>query len=150
MKRTCLILWLLISFSVLWLPRASAQERMRVNLSDGSVIEVAIDDIRKLTFDLTTDLAKPTEWVQQFLKVKTYPNPAREYLNIDYSLAAKGEVVLEIYSLGGNQLLNRTFGDQPAGQYQYRWNTTDVPSGMYICRIRQNSQIVSEKIIVKK
>lgn len=139
-----------MSFSVLWLPRASSQERMRVNLSDGSVIEIAIDDIRKLTFDLTTDLAKPTEWVQQFLKVKTYPNPARECLNIDYSLAAKGEVVLEIYSMSGNQLLNRTFGDQQPGEYQYRWNTMNVPAGMYICRIRQNSEVISEKIIVKK
>lgn len=140
----------MVSFNLLFLPRASTQEYMRVNLKDGSVIEIAINDIRKLTFDLTTDLAKPTEWVQQFLKIKAYPNPARDYLNLDYTLAAKGEVVLEVYSIGGNQLLSRTFGQQQAGEYQYRWNTMNVPAGMYICRIRQNNEIVSEKVIVKK
>ena len=150
MKKTLLLLCLMVSFNLLFLPRASTQEYMRVNLKDGSVIEIAIDDIRKLTFDLTTDMAKPTEWVQQFLKIKAYPNPARDYLNIDYTLAAKGEVLLEVYSIGGNQLLSRTFGQQQAGEYQYRWNTMNMPAGMYICRIRQNSEVVSEKIIVKK
>lgn len=150
MKKTLLLLCLMVSFNLLFLPRASTQEYMRVNLKDGSVIEIAIDDIRKLTFDLTTDMAKPTEWVQQFLKIKAYPNPARDYLNIDYTLAAKGEVLLEVYSIGGNQLLSRTFGQQQAGEYQYRWNTVNMPAGMYICRIRQNSEVVSEKIIVKK
>jgi hypothetical protein len=140
----------MVTFNLLLLPRASTQENMRVNLKDGSVIEVAIDDIRKLTFDLSTDLEQSGEVIQQLLKIKAYPNPAREFVNFDYSLAAKGDVFLEVYSINGNLVLRMNFGDQPAGEYQYRWNTADVPSGMYICRIRQNSEIVSEKIIVKK
>ncbi|HOW24772.1 MAG TPA: T9SS type A sorting domain-containing protein [Bacteroidales bacterium] len=150
MKKTLLLLCLTASFYMLFLPRASTQENMRVNLKDGSVIEIAIDDIRKLTFDLTTDLEQPGEIIQQLLKFKAYPNPARDFVNFDYTLASKGDVFLEVYGISGNLVLKMNFGDQQAGAYQYHWSTADVPSGMYICRIRQNGEIVSEKIIVKK
>ena len=150
MKKALLFLCLTAVFSLLFLPRGSTQENMRVNLKDGSVIEMAIDDIRKLTFDLTTDVQQHGEIIQQLLKIKAYPNPARDLVNLDYTLAVKGSVFLEVYSISGNLVLKKDFGDKQAGQYQYRWNTTDVPSGMYICRIKQNSEIVNEKIIVKK
>ncbi len=150
MKKTLLFLCLTVSFNLLLLPRASTQENMRVNLKDGSVIEIAIDDIRKLTFDLSTGLEQQGALVQQLLKIKAYPNPARDYVNLDYSLAIKGDVFLEVYTIGGNLRLSKSFGEQQSGEYQYRWNTMDVPSGLYICRIRQNSEIVSEKVIVKK
>ncbi|MBP6978950.1 MAG: T9SS type A sorting domain-containing protein [Bacteroidales bacterium] len=150
MKKTLLFLCLTVSFGLLFLPRASTQENMRVNLKDGSVIEVAIDDIRKLTFDLSTDLQQPGEIIQQLLKIKAYPNPAREFVNVDYTLASQGDVFLEVYGINGNLVLKMNFGDQQAGEYQYRWSTADVPSGIYICRIRHNTEIVSEKIIIKK
>ena len=69
MKKALLFLCLTAVFSLLFLPRGSTQENMRVNLKDGSVIEMAIDDIRKLTFDLTTTwvsgviAAALTKWV---------------------------------------------------------------------------------------
>ncbi|MDD5508968.1 MAG: T9SS type A sorting domain-containing protein [Bacteroidales bacterium] len=150
MKKTLLFLCLTVSFGLLFLPRGSTQENMRINLKDGSVIELAIDDIRKLTFDLSTDLQHHGEIIGQLLKIKAYPNPARDQVNLDYTLSVKGSVFLEVYSISGNLVSKKNFGDQQAGQYQYRWNATDVPSGMYICRIRHNSEIVSEKIIVKK
>ncbi|HNS16971.1 MAG TPA: T9SS type A sorting domain-containing protein [Bacteroidales bacterium] len=150
MKKTLLFLSLTVSFNLLLLPRASTQENMRVNLKDGTVIELAIDDIRKLTFDLNTGLAQHGALVQQLLKIKAYPNPARDHVNLDYALAVKGDVLLEVYTIGGSLRLNKSFGEQQPGEYQYRWNTTDVPSGLYVCRIRQNNEIVSEKVIVKK
>ena len=150
MKKILLFLCLTVSFNLLLLPRASTQENMRVNLKDGSVIEIAIDDIRKLTFDLSTSVEQQGALVQQLLKIKAYPNPARDHINLDYTLAVKGDVFLEVYTIGGNLRLSKSFGEQQSGEYQYRWNTTDVPSGLYICRIRQNSEIVSEKVIVKK
>ena len=150
MKKPLLFLCMAVSFNLLFLPRGSTQENMRVNLKDGSVIEIAIDDIRKLTFDLTTDVEQHGELIQQLLKIKAYPNPARDFVNLDYSLAIKGIVFLEVYNIGGNLLISTNFGEQQPGEYQYRWNTTDVPAGLYICRIRQNNEIVSEKIIIKK
>ena len=65
---------------------AKAQEYMRINKSDGTVMEIAISDIRKITFDNLTAVPLQHPVMQQLLKMKLYPNPANEYVNINYTL----------------------------------------------------------------
>jgi hypothetical protein len=126
-----------------------SQDLMRINLKDGSVMEFSIDDIRKLTFDTTTEIRQYGDVIGKFLTLKAYPNPARDYVNIEYTLAARGEVLIEIFSLNGRHLESIDRGHEESGTYLYKWLTTPIPSGIYVCRIRQNKEIVTEKIIIK-
>jgi len=127
-----------------------AQEVMRVNMKDGTVMEFAIDDIRKLTFDNSSGLFQYSETVGQLLTMKAFPNPASDRVNIAYSLSSAGEVTVEIFNMNGLRLESFDRGYQETGEYLYQWHLPEIPSGIYICRIRQGKEIVSEKIIVKK
>lgn len=131
-------------------PALKAQENLRINLDDGTVIEIPLNEIAKLTFDLTTDLDQRPELLKQLLKLKAYPNPAKDFVTFDYSLPEQGKVLIEIFNISGIRQQSLDLGLQQEGDYQYRWNTLHLSSGTYICRIQQNNQIVSEKIIVKK
>lgn len=151
MKKTQLkLLWLLAAFLLLYQPTLSAQEFMRIKLNDGSVMIIALSDVQKLTFDIPSGIGEQSDLVKQLLKLKVYPNPARDYLNLDYSLAEQGHVWLEVFNAVGNRIMSKTNGLQQPGDYQFQWLLPDVPPGLYICRVKQNNNIVSEKIIVKK
>ena len=144
------LLWVLAAFLLPGIQPSMAQEFMQINLSNGSVMEIPIADIQKLTFDLSTGIQPNSQVLTQLLKFKAYPNPAKDYLNLDYTLVNEGEVLLEVLNIGGERVFSKTLGQQQPGDYQHRWQTQNVPSGTYICRIQQNKEIVSEKIIIKK
>lgn len=126
------------------------QETMRVNMKNGTVMEFAIAEITKLTFDNSTDIERYSETVGRLLKMKAFPNPARDHVNIEYTLASCGEVAVEIFNMNGLRMEALDRGNQVAGEYQLQLYLPDVPAGIYICRIRQNNETVSEKIIIKK
>lgn len=126
-----------------------AQQYMRINQSDGTVLEIAIADIQKLTFDLTTGIQQHPELVKQLLKLKVFPNPAKNYVVLDYSLHEKGNVDIEIYTMQGLLVEKINQGIQTSGVYEYRIKTNHLAVGTYVCRVQQNNQSVTQKIIVK-
>lgn len=128
---------------------ARSQEYMRINKSDGTVMEITISDIRKITFDNLTAVPFQHPIMQQLLKMKLYPNPAKEYVNIDYTLAGTGVVQIDIYSLAGKIISSYTPGYLHKGNYTHRWQTKGIPTGTYICKISQNQIIIAEKVIIK-
>jgi hypothetical protein len=128
---------------------ARAQQYMRINQSDGTLLEIAIADIQKLTFDLTTGIQQHPELVKQLLRFKAFPNPAKEYVMLDYSLHEKGNVNIEIYNMQGLLIERINQGLQHPGGYNFRINTQHLAAGTYICRVQQNNESVTQKIIVK-
>lgn len=153
MKNTTLRTRLLaaILFIILITPGyTGAQETMRVNLSDGTVMEYAIDDIRKLIFDTTIGIHEVSGVIERFLTMKTYPNPASDHVNIEYSLAGSGQVTIELFNINGFRIHFLDRGWQVDGEYHYQWHTPHLPPGLYICRIWKNKENISEKIIIRK
>ena len=148
-KQTLQLILLAAAFTSFILPCLKAQEYMRISQSDGTVVEIAIADIQKLTFDNLVSVPLQNTVVQRLLKMKLYPNPAREFVNINYTLPADGEVTIEIFTLNGNLLITSNHGNQSAGDYNYHWQTTGIKPGTYLCIIKQNQEIVSEKVLVK-
>jgi len=136
-------------FTCFMLTGLKAQEYVRISQCDGTVVEIAIADIQKLTFDNLVSVPLQNQVVQQLLKMKLYPNPAREFVNIGYTLPAEGLVTLEIITINGNLVKSSNQGIQSAGDYIYRWQTNGVTAGTHLCIIKQNQKIVSEKVIIK-
>jgi len=128
---------------------ARAQQYLRINQSDGTVIEIAIANIQKLTFDFPTAVQKHPELVKQLLKLKAFPNPAKEYVMLDYSLHEQGIVNIEIYNMQGLLIERINQGLQQAGDYNYRITTQHLAAGTYVCRVQQNNESVTQKIVVK-
>jgi hypothetical protein len=134
------------------LPHVNAQKYMQITQKDGKVISIELSDIQKLTFTKLA-LALPEQQkkvIQATLNFKTYPNPASDLVNIEYSLESQGDVSLEVYNLQGILVHSYTPGMKGMGTYNYQWNTGKVPSGTYICQIRQNNKLTTKKITINK
>jgi hypothetical protein len=148
-KKPQKLLILLPVLAFLVINPAKAQQYMRINQNDGTVLEIAIADIQKLTFDLTTANQQHPELVKQLLKLKAFPNPAQKYVMIDYSLYERGNVMIDIFNMQGFLIERINQGIQNYGDYNLRISTQHMTSGVYICRVQQNNETVTQKIIVK-
>jgi hypothetical protein len=148
-KKPFRLLFLSSVLALLVINPLKAQESMRINLSGGTSMEIAIADIQKLTFDLTTAIEQHPEIVKQLLKLKVYPNPAKDQVVIDYCVEEKGQVVIEIFNINGLQLQTINPGFLHPGNYSHKMNLRHLSAGTYVCRIHQNNQFVTKKIIVK-
>lgn len=135
-----------------FLPNIKGQNYLRIIQKDGKFIEIAITDIRKLTLTNIASIApeQKANVTGALLKFKTYPNPATDYVNINYFLTSEGTVTIEVYNLNGVLIFKSSQGNQNIGEYCYKWITRFSPSGTYLCRIRQNNILVTEKIILNK
>jgi len=147
-KRKILILLALPLFFLI-IHQLNAQDYMRVNLKNGTVMEFDIASIQKLTFDLLTNDLEHRNTMNQLLKMKLYPNPVKEFVYVDYHLPVNGSVLLNIFTIEGKIVNSIELGDKKAGNQNYRLMTTNMKAGSYICVIRQNNDFVSKIIIVK-
>lgn len=73
------------------------------------------------------------------LKVAVYPNPASNYILIS---GVESEAILEIYSISGQQLLNKTF----SGNTRV---SLELASGLYFAKITSGEKSALKKIIIK-
>ncbi len=142
--------FVLLFFAWSMLTNLHAQENMYITMQDGTVLEFPINEIEALTFDVSTNLMLQKEILSKFLEVKTYPNPASDHVYINYMLADNGKVILEIFNSDGRIITGFSPGWLPSGEYNYRWETSNIPPGMYILRILQNNSLVTDKIIINR
>jgi len=80
--------------------------------------------------------------------VNVFPNPASNYLNVNYELLAQNEVRMEIYNLLGSKILEQGFGFQSSGIYNQTINISGLTGGMYLLRISAGKTQITEKIKV--
>ena len=82
------------------------------------------------------------------MKVKIYPNPAKDRVQISLSLISKGETMLQVTDLLGKMVFQKK---ENLKSKEYSINTEQWPAGTYLISIF-NEGIVSEnaKIIIYK
>lgn len=149
MKSTLKRIFCIINLFFLLLTQGVAQDYMQISKKNGEVIQVFLGDIEKLTFSAKSidSIVQSAEQLQAFFNFKCYPNPASDFVVLDYELINSGRVYLEIYNLSG-QLIKQSVTDiQNAGKHLYKCNVANLDAGIYVLKLRHNKKIVSEKII---
>ena len=89
----------------------------------------------------------PTNEVQNDLKIKVFPNPTADVLNINVLGAEDGEVDIQILSVEGRLMykgVSKIFG---ARESVIPLNTANYPAGIYFAKISTGNKMVVEKII---
>lgn len=82
------------------------------------------------------------------MAIKVYPNPASSQIFIDLNQLGAGNIQMELYDAVGNVVLTNEYSEDSNGRIIIP--THDLSNGMYICRLRANSEIYTSKIIVNK
>ncbi|MGH7599646.1 MAG: T9SS type A sorting domain-containing protein, partial [bacterium] len=85
--------------------------------------------------------------------LQNHPNPFNAGTLIKYEIPQAGPVLMKIYNLAGQEVLEIVNAVQSPGRYQINWDGRDhqgkvVPSGVYIYRIQAGSFIQTQKMIM--
>ena len=145
-----------------------------------SVTLVVMDSLRVQNFILAVDTTvqtvqfDPDKWVlkkanqiavsiidggnnivDKYELFQNYPNPFNGYTTINYRIPRTTSITLEIYNPLGEKVWMYTPGTQPPGTYVVRWNGKnsygkDIPSGIYIYRLKSKDADISRKMILLK
>ncbi|MFQ5498101.1 MAG: choice-of-anchor B family protein [Candidatus Zixiibacteriota bacterium] len=113
------------------------------------------NDIGAFPSGTSTDIPPGTTLPFTFALAQNYPNPFNPSTQIDYSLALRSHVRIQVYN-GLGQLV-RTIVDveQPAGRYSAEFDGTDavgdaVASGVYFYRITAGEFVQTRKMLLIK
>ena len=79
-----------------------------------------------------------------------YPNPFNPTTTIDYQIPELSFVTLKIYDVLGNEVAILENQEKPAGNYEVKFGTTNLPSGIYFYRIQAGSFTETKKMVLIK
>ncbi|MBN2012028.1 T9SS type A sorting domain-containing protein, partial [candidate division KSB1 bacterium] len=89
-------------------------------------------------------LAKKYELAQN------YPNPFNPTTNIGFAVPVSGKVKLTVYNLVGQVVATLVDEQLFAGKYSVNFDAANLPSGMYIYKLRAGDTLMSKKLMVLK
>lgn len=105
--------------------------------------EVATDNLQ-LPGNTNVEIPK------EFAIAQNYPNPFNPTTSISFDIPNLSEVKLSVYDLTGREiavLVNETL--EP-GSYSYKWNASQLSSGIYFYRINAGSFVQTKKMVLIK
>ncbi|MBU1937818.1 right-handed parallel beta-helix repeat-containing protein, partial [bacterium] len=79
-----------------------------------------------------------------------FPNPFNPTTMIRYDVKHTGPVRLTIFNLLGQKVTTLVNTRQLAGSYMISWNASDLPSGMYLCRMETSDFTQTRKLVLLK
>jgi len=90
---------------------------------------------------------------ERYLLLQNYPNPFNPSTEIVYSLPRDTYVELKIFDALGRFVTRLADGFQCTGEYTQTWNGTnqegqDMPSGVYLCQLKTENQIQTNKLLL--
>lgn len=85
--------------------------------------------------------------VSESLILSVSPNPASDYIMINYALNTNSLVEVNITNIQGKKIKNLVSENQSNGVYQNDFNISDIPSGMYLLVIKTKNYTSIKKII---
>jgi hypothetical protein len=93
-------------------------------------------------------LALKNESQEDRFLIRTYPNPASEQLHFEIALKQPAWINIRIYDFLGTEITELAGRNMGRGRHQISWNTEEIGSGLYICRINVSNEIISRKILI--
>ena len=80
-----------------------------------------------------------------------FPNPFNPSTQIEYEVPEAGSVVLEVYDVLGRRVTTLVKSNEhPRGVFTVEFDAAGLSSGVYIARLKQGGQVVSEKMTLIK
>ena len=79
-----------------------------------------------------------------------WPNPFNSSTTIRYDVSQAGKVSLTIFNLLGQKVATLFNGRQLAGSYTIHWSASNLPSGLYLCRMEAAGFAQTRKMLLVK
>ncbi len=92
---------------------------------------------------------------ERYVLHQNYPNPFNPFTKIQYQIPKRVRVVLTIYNIMGQVIRRLVDSEQNAGYYEIEWDGTSdsghqVPTGIYIYRLKTSSKVITRRMVLLK
>jgi len=107
---------------------------------------IQIDDI------LLTKAANPTgisENLNEKYRLECYPNPANQFMNLNFKLDTKRNASYSIYSIQGKLIQQVNMGWMFTGNHTERINISGLASGTYLIRLQLDDESITNSFTKK-
>lgn len=108
------------------------QPRFNVVVIPPGVKEIEIESPEEITLD------------------QNYPNPFNPTTTISFYLPEAIPVKLSVFNIVGQPVSVLTEGTLAAGDHEFEWNATGLPTGMYIYQLEVGNKILTQKMTLVK
>lgn len=112
----------------------------------------------QLILAVAADLAEPLAGVSAvrsapappgcFGLSQNYPNPFNPATTIRYGLPSRSHVLLTVYNTLGQRVALLQNGEQEADYHEIRFDGSNLPSGVYFCRMQAGSYTETMKLLL--
>lgn len=101
--------------------------------------------------EIITDIGKKEEVVpSNFSLSQNYPNPFNPTTTIKYQLPITGHVTLKVYDLLGREVATLVNEEKTPGNYQVKFDGSNLSSGVYFYRMQAGDFTQTKKIVLLK
>jgi hypothetical protein len=92
---------------------------------------------------------------EQYNLSYNYPNPFNPSTTIEFDIpkltgSNSQNVSVKVYDITGKLAAVIAEGNIPAGSYKYHWDASDMPSGVYFCKLQSGNYSKTIKMILSK
>lgn len=81
---------------------------------------------------------------------QNYPNPFNPTTTISWQLPVGGLQTLKVYDMLGREVATLVNGYKLAGKHEIKFNASDLPSGIYLYRLKAGNYFQTKKMILMK
>jgi hypothetical protein len=78
-----------------------------------------------------------------------HPNPAVNHTSITYEMPHAAQMRITAYDLFGKQVAVIDEGTRTSGTHTVKWNTTTIPSGVYMVRLESEEYTATRSVVVR-
>lgn len=124
-----------------------------INLATGAATALGSIGMGVAVVDIAAQLAATppatsvTELNKAFNGLEAYPNPLHGALNLRFSLPTDAAVQIALYDLTGKKVSSLYNQNTAAGSHALQFETSSLPSGMYLLRLESQGQSQVIKLV---
>ena len=107
-------------------------------------------DLGAYEFDPGVDVVKHELKASTFSLEQKYPNPFNPSTIISYQLPVNSLVTLKVYSILGKEIATLLNEGKPAGEHQFIFNASFLPSGVYLYSLKAGNYNETRKMLLIK
>ena len=88
--------------------------------------------------------------INKFILFQNYPNPFNPTTKIEYHIPEMSLVTIKIYDVLGREITTLVNEEKPAGNYEFEFDATGLPSGIYFYQLKAGDYFETKKMMLLK
>lgn len=113
------------------------------NLAEQGLILKTSDAVLPVELD---KLKQPVEYSLE----QNYPNPFNPATTVRYQIPEISFVTIKVFDVLGKEIATLVNGEKPTGNYEVKFDGTNLPSGIYFYQLRAGSYVQTKKMLMIK